>query len=165
MTLLLDDFTDGELVARRWSVFSDRVMGGVSDAHAAQEVVAGRMALRLSGRVSLERNGGFIQVARRFEGGRFDASAFGGVQLAVCGVPGSYLVHLRTADTRAPWQYYGAELPVTPTWADVYLPWTAFEPKSLRTPLDPKTLERIGIVAGGAAFDATVAISRIELVP
>ena len=94
MTLLLDDFTDADLVAGSWSVFSDRVMGGVSDARAAHEVVAGRMALRLSGRVSLARHGG--------------------VQLAVCGVSGSYVVPLRTAEARAPWQYYGAELPVTP---------------------------------------------------
>lgn len=49
--------------------------------------------------------------------------------------------------------------------ADVYLPWSAFKPKSLRTPLDPSTLERIGVAAAGAAFDAIVAISRLELLP
>ncbi len=165
MVYLLDDFTDADIVARRWRVFSDRVMGGVSDARADLEVVAGRSALRLSGRVSLERNGGFIQVARGLEGEQFDATKFGGLQLIVCGVPGSYFVHLRTADTRAPWQYYGAVLAVTPTWQNVALPWRAFSPESLREPLDPSTLQRIGIVAGKTAFDAAVAISRLELVP
>ncbi len=165
MILLLDDFADRAAVARHWSVFSDRVMGGVSEARATVEPVGGRLALRLSGRVSLERNGGFIQVARRFDGGRLDASPFGGVQLAVCGAPGSYFVHLRTADTRAPWQYYGAPLPVTPAWRDLRIPWEAFMPVSLRAPLDVRTLERIGIVAGKAAFDADIAIGRLELVP
>jgi hypothetical protein len=47
----------------------------------------------------------------------------------------------------------------------VLLPWHAFTPVSLRDPLDVRTLERIGIVAGKAAFDADVAISRLELVP
>lgn len=165
MVLRLDDFTDRAAVARHWSAFTDRVMGGMSDARAGVETIGGRTALRLTGRVSLARNGGFIQVARRFDGGRVDASPFRGVQLAVCGAPGSYFVHLRTGDTRAPWQYYGASLPVTPSWHDVLLPWHAFTPVSLRDPLDVRTLERIGIVAGKAAFDADVAISRLELVP
>jgi hypothetical protein len=165
MIYLLDDFTDANVGARRWRVFSDRVMGGVSNARADFKVVAGRPALCLSGRVSLERNGGFIQVARSLEGERVDASQFRGLQLAVTGTPGTYFVHLRTADTRAPWQYYAAALPVTSTWQNVSIPWRAFAPASLRIPLDPKTLERIGIVAGTTAFDAAVAISRLELVP
>ncbi len=165
MILLLDDFADASLVARLWSVFSDRVMGGRSDARAERTVVAGRMALRLSGRVSLERNGGFIQIARSFDGGRIDAAPFRGLQLAVCGKAGSYAVHLRTADTQAPWQYYAAELAVTSSWQDVLVPWHAFKAASLRAPLDPSTVQRIGIVAGKVAFDADIAISRLELVP
>lgn len=165
MILLLDDFSDAKRVTRDWRLFTDRVMGGMSDARADHGVVAGRMALRLSGRVSLEKSGGFIQVARTFEGGRVDATPYRGIQLAVCGVPGSYAVHLRTADTRSPWQYYRADLRVTPAWQDVFLPWRAFEPASLRSPLDPSTLQRIGLVAGKVAFDAAVAISRLELVP
>jgi hypothetical protein len=115
--------------------------------------------------VSLERNGGFIQVARLLEGGTIDATRFGGLQLSVCGAAGSYFVHLRTADTRAPWHYYAAPLPVTNVWRDVYLPWSAFTSGSLREPLDVGTLERIGIVAAKAAFDADISISRLELVP
>ncbi len=101
MVYLLDDFTDANVVARRWRVFSDRVMGGVSNARADLQVVAGRSALRLSGRVTLERNGGFIQVARSLEGERFDAAKFDGIQLAVCGTPGSYFVAARGTLTAA----------------------------------------------------------------
>lgn len=163
MIAVLDDFRSAAEVAQRWSAFSDRVMGGVSVAHAALMEVHGQPSLRLTGRVSLENNGGFVQVARPLDD--LDASSFSGVQLRVCGVPGSYFVHLRTADTRAPWQYYGAPLPVTPAWADVFLPWLAFTPVALGAPLDVRRLQRIGLVAAKTAFDADLAISRLELVP
>ncbi len=134
MTYLLDDFTDADVVARRWRVFSDRVLGGVSVARAEVATVAG-------------------------------AARFGGLQLTVCGVPGSYFVHLRSADTRSPRQYYAAPLPVTASSQTVSLPWRTFIPASLKAPLDPSTLQRIGIVAGQAAFAADIAIGRLGLVP
>lgn len=165
MPLVLDDFTDAASAARDWSVFSDRVMGGISNARAGLEVVGGRRALRLAGEVSLERNGGFIQVARRVDGARLGAVAYTGLRLTVCGAPGSYYVHLRTGDTRAPWQYYGAPLPVTPDWRTVELPWRAFTPEALRAPLDVRTLQRIGLVAAKTAFVADLAVSRLELAP
>ena len=117
------------------------------------------------GVLSLERNGGFIQVARALGGGQLNAARFSGLQLTVCGVPGSYFVHLRSADTRSPCQYYAAPRPVTATWQTVSLPWRAFIPASPKAPLDLSTLQRIGIVAGQAAFDADIAIGRLELVP
>ena len=163
MIVVLDDFRSASEVAQRWSAFSDRVMGGVSVVHAALSDVHGQSSLRLTGRVSLENNGGFVQVARQLD--NIDASTFGGLQLRVCGAPGSYFVHLRTADTRAPWQYYGAPLPVTAAWADVYLPWSAFRAVLLSAPLDVRRLQRIGLVAAKTAFDADLAISRLELVP
>ncbi|MFN5201278.1 MAG: CIA30 family protein [Gemmatimonas sp.] len=165
MIHLLDDFRDTAAVARNWSAFSDRVMGGVSVAHVELVDRDGRRALRLWGHVSLERNGGFIQMARQFPNGTYDASAFSGVQLSVCGAPGPYFVHLRTADTRAPWQYYAAQLAVTTAWHEVYLPFAAFTPVSLAAPLDVRTIQRIGIVAGTQAFDADLAVARVELVP
>jgi len=49
MPLILDDFAQDPSAATRWTVFSDRVMGGVSDARAAMETVRERRALRLGG--------------------------------------------------------------------------------------------------------------------
>jgi len=165
-TLVLDDFATAESVAR-WTVFTDRVMGGVSVATAALEVVAGRRALRLTGRVSLERNGGFVQVARALADppDTLDASGTGGLVLDVCGAPGSYFVHLRTIHTRAPWQHYRASLPVTAAWHTVTLPWTAFAPAGLAQPLDVRGLTRIGLVGGQAAFDADLALARLAMAP
>lgn len=167
--LLLDDFTEAPAdIAARWSVFSDRVMGGVSVARATLGDIDGRTALRLTGDVSLERNGGFIQMARALvtsAGAPLDARDFTGLQLTAQGTPGSYFVHLRTADCRAPWQYYAAPLPVSTAWETLALPWHEFEPVALREPLDPSRLIRLGIVAAKVAFRADVAVSRVVLMP
>ena len=79
----LDDFgASPAAMSRRWAVFSDRVMGGVSVAHGAMTTVHGRRALQLTGTVSLERNGGFIQVACALgdpPGSGIDARAYRGL--------------------------------------------------------------------------------------
>lgn len=164
-----------------WRFFSDRVMGGVSDGEAKVETVAGRRAIRLRGTVSLDHGGGFLQVAYPLGTSSnpvFDASSLSGIELdmlAASRVPGEYAVHLRTADTRAPWQVYVAPLPAESagsaepgskpgSWRTVFLPWSAFLPKSLRLPLDPTRLRRVGLAASGAAFDADLAVARIAFV-
>jgi hypothetical protein len=163
----LDEFDAGPAaLARRWSVFSDRVMGGVSVANGTMATVQGRHALHLTGSVSLEQNGGFIQAACALgdpPGSGVNARGFRGVALSVCGTPGSYFVHLRTADTRAPWQYYGAPLPVSGEWTHVVLDWGAFTPASIAAPLDVSRIVRIGIVAAKTAFRANVALSELWL--
>ncbi len=165
--LRLDDFAAGpELLARRWSVFSDQVMGGRSVANGTMTIAYGRRALHLTGNVSLEQNGGFIQAACALgdpPGHGVNAREFRGVSLDVCGTAGSYFVHLRTADTRAPWQYYGAPLPVSGEWTHVTLDWDAFTPTSIATPLDVSRIVRIGIVAAKTAFRADLAISGLWL--
>lgn len=163
--LVLDDFSEAAPDAVSWTVFTDRVMGGVSEAQAHLAIVHGRRALRLQGRVSLERNGGFVQMARPLGQGAtpLDASGTLGLQLDVCGVPGPYFVHLRTVHTRAPWQYYRAPLPVTAEWRSVHVPWSVFTPGGLGQPLDVRGLLRLGVVGGTAAFDADVSLARLVI--
>ncbi|HMS03559.1 MAG TPA: CIA30 family protein [Gemmatimonadaceae bacterium] len=162
----LDDFAADPSSAAAWVVFTDRVMGGVSTAAATMEPVAGRRALHLRGTVSLERNGGFVQVARPLgrDGAPLDARGFSGLVFHVCGTPGPYFVHLRTAQTRAPWQHYRAPLPVEPQWTTVTVPWSAFTPQGLATPLDVSVLTRLGVVGGQAAFEAAVAVERVGFI-
>lgn len=168
MSLVLDDFSrvPGPGAAG-WTVILDRVMGGRSSGQAAVETVAGRRALRLRGTVSLEDGGGFIQVARPFDAGAasFDGRAYQGLSLTVHASPGSYFVHLRTADTRAPWEHYRAALPAGPAWSTVMLRWSDFTPRSVRAPLDAGRLVRLGLVAAGAAFEADIALATLALVP
>jgi len=165
--LLIDDFSSEQgtsAIGTEWRLFTDRVMGGVSDAASSLETIEGRRCLRLRGRVSLKNNGGFIQVALPLaRGGRpFDASEFKGVRAWVRGNGKTYHIHLRTAQTRLPWQYFSAAFDSSAPWRPVDLPFDGFKPENLRAKLDTRGLERIAVVAIGEEFEADVAVSRLE---
>jgi len=163
--LLLDDFSrpDGRsALGTAWRAFTDQVMGGVSTQSVGRETVEGERALRLRGEVRLDNNGGFVQVALDLGGPR-DASAFKGLRLRVRGNGERYAVHLRNRDTRLPWQYYEAAFTAKPRWSEVELPFDGFAPQALRTPLDRRALLSVGIVASKRAFQADVALSRLEI--
>jgi hypothetical protein len=166
-SFLIDDFSNGpgtSAIGTEWRLFTDRVMGGVSDAISTMETIEGRRCLRLKGRVSLENNGGFIQVALPLAlGGRsFDASIFKGVRVWVRGNGKTYHIHLRTSQTRLPWQYFSLAFDAGTAWRAVELPFDRFEPENLRAKLDTRNLERIALVAIGEEMDADVAVSRLE---
>ena len=162
---LIDDFSGRQsAIGTEWRMFTDRVMGGVSDATSGLETVEGRRCLRLRGKVSLENNGGFIQVALPLSlaGRPFDASEFKGVRVWVHGNGRTYHIHLRTAQTRLPWQYFNAGFEAGPGWRPIELPFARFEPENLRARLDIRGLERIAIVAIGEEFEADIAVSLLE---
>jgi hypothetical protein len=163
---LIDDFArDGvSALGTRWQTFSDRVMGGVSDGETAFETIEGRRCLRLRGQVSLENRGGFVQAALPLveRGGSFDAGRFKGLRLQVRGNGAVYYVHLRTEDTRLPWQYYEAAFEAGPAWKPIEIPFTAFSPENLSAALDTGGLKRLAIVAAKRAFSADVAVAGIE---
>lgn len=166
---LIDDFQSGDgqsIFGTRWSGFSDRVMGGLSDLNLGyQRLADDRLSLRLQGQVRLENNGGFIQARLPLEknGQRFDASQWDGVRVTVRAQPGAYYIHLRTRATWLPWQYYGASIPVTSNqeWITIAIPFSAFQGESTRRALDISSLKSIALVAYGEAFDADIEV--IEL--
>lgn len=147
-----------------WTMFTDRVMGGKSDGTSGLEDLDGRRCLRLRGQVSLENNGGFIQVALPLTRSErpFDASEFKGIRIWARGNGKTYHLHLRTTATRLPWQYYGAAFTAGEEWQPVELSFEQFEPESLQKKLDPAELNRIAVVAIGEEFEADIAVSRLE---
>jgi len=161
--LRLDDFETGD--AHSWRLISDRVMGGVSDGVARLETVAGRRALRMRGRVSLDNNGGFVQIARdlAIDGGVVDLSGFAGLELDVHGTGEDYGAHLRTQDVERPWQSYRAGFRAEPAWRRVRLPFAVFHPHRIDTPLDLRGARRLGLVAIGRDFEADLAVARVAL--
>lgn len=165
-TFLIDDFSQDDVSAlgTRWQAFTDRVMGGRSDGRTSFETIEGKRCLRLRGEVSLENQGGFIQAALPLakEDGPLDASGFQGVRLWVRGNGTAYYVHLRTGDSRLPWQYYAAAFEAGPAWKAVDLPFSAFSPENLDRTLDTRSLRRLAVVAAKKAFSADVAVARIE---
>ncbi|GAB5468637.1 MAG: hypothetical protein Kilf2KO_16670 [Rhodospirillales bacterium] len=146
-----------------WRLYSDQVMGGVSLGDLCWESVAGRPAIRMQGDVSLENNGGFLQMSLDLVpgGGAFDASRFAGIELEVTGNDETYGLHLRSLDCLRPWQSYRQAFVATPTWRRLRLPFAGFAPHRIDLPLDLARLRRIGLVAIGRAFAADLAVGRI----
>ncbi len=166
--LVLSSFEEGhEVLAAnaRWRGFSDRVMGGVSDATFNRAVVDGRHCIRLAGRVTRASGGGFIQMALDLatRSADFDASAYAGVELLVHGNDEHYNVHVRTADCGWYDQSYRASFTAGPRWQVVRLPWTGFAPNDLSITLNPAKIQRIAVLGWMREFIADVALAEVAL--
>lgn len=164
--MLIDDFARSDLVSKlgtTWRGVSDRVMGGISEASLAHDVIDGRACLRLCGAVRLENNGGFIQAALDLSpsGDPVDASDYTGLRLVARGNGERYSAHLRTPDTVRPWQSYRVHFTAGPVWDVTDLTFAAFTPHRLDAALDIARLRRIGLVAIGRAFYADLAVCEI----
>lgn len=166
-SFLIDDFSDSDGLSTfgtQWRMFTDRVMEGKSTAEWGYEMIEGRRAVRLQGDISLENNGGFAQIALPLTKERqaFDASDFKGVRIWVLGNNEAYYIHIRTEDTRQPWQYYSAKFVTDGSWQKVEIPFSNFNPESLGQELNTTKLVRIAVVAIKKEFVADVAVSRLE---
>lgn len=150
----------------RWELLSDRVMGGISSGQLTRECVSGRPALRLQGDVSLENNGGFIQMALDLDpaGQAVDCSQFSGVEIEVCGNGEAYGLHLRTAGLTRPWQSYRQAFVAEDEWRTIRLGFASFVPHRTEAPFDPGRIRRLGLVAIGRAFRADLALAAIRFV-
>lgn len=152
----------------RWQAITDRVMGGISQGDVCARAVSGRPALVLSGSVSLENNGGFIQMAADLcsDGGPLAAAAgLAAVRLTVTGDGADYGLHLRTSDLTRPWQSYrlGFTAPAD-DWAEITLSLSDLVAHRTDAPFRPDRLRRLGLVAIGRAFQPWLAVARIGLV-
>jgi hypothetical protein len=161
--LVLDDRAAPAAGPLPWRFFTDGVMGGVSRGRLSLEAVDGRPAVCLQGRVSLENNGGFLQMALDVPAATADPG-WSAVELDLHGNARRYGIHLRTAALTLPWQSYRAAIDAPPRWQRVRLPFTAFVPYRTSAPLEAGALRRIGVLAIGEAFDARVCVGRLALV-
>lgn len=164
---IIDDRRSGKLdanIGTRWRLLTDTVMGGTSSGHLDPAVVAGRSCLRLTGEVSLENSGGFVQASLDLDpSGTLDARGYRGIELDVYGNDQDYNLHLRSADTRVVWQSYRAGFHAGPAWQTLQMPFADFKPYRISQPLDLKTLHRLGLVAIGREMQADLCIARIGL--
>ena len=165
--MLIDDFSkksSTSALGTLWRCFTDRVMGGVSNASHTIDEEDGVTFLRLDGDVSLENNGGFVQVALDLNrrGNELDASAFSGVRLTVRGEGGPYYIHVKNGQTLRHWNYFEAPFSVTDEWRSIDIPFEDFKPEEGEREMDTKTLRRIAVVAAHQAQQADVSVARIE---
>ena len=124
--------------------------------------MAGRPAIRMRGDVSLENNGGFVQIAIDLapDGKAVDASR-GGVEFDVFGNGEEYGIHLRTEDLTRPWQSYRQSFRADPQWRTIPFRFRDFVPYRTEIPLDARRLRRIGVVAIGRAFSADLSLGGL----
>jgi hypothetical protein len=167
-TFLIDNFESQNgisAIGTRWRRFTDQVMGGVSTAKHEFTEIDGQKCVLLTGDVSLENNGGFIQVSLSLnEGwGSFDASEYKGLRLMVKGNVEKYHVHLKTGRTELPWQYFEAPFAAGSQWQVVEISFEDFEGRNISGKPDIDKLNRIGIVGSKKAFKAEIAVAHLEL--
>jgi hypothetical protein len=148
----------------KWEFVADTVMGGISTGEISQEVFEGREATVLRGHVSLDNNGGFIQMAfdLRKNGSGVDVSEWDGIELTIWGNDQNYDVRLRTDQLTRPWQSFRTDISSQTVWQTIRVPFATFIAHKVDVVLDTKYLRRIGILAIGREFDALVAVSSIR---
>ncbi|AXI42543.1 NADH:ubiquinone oxidoreductase complex i intermediate-associated protein 30 [Sulfitobacter sp. SK011] len=147
-----------------WEFVADTVMGGVSTGQISTLNVAGRNATRLTGAVSLDNNGGFVQMAFDLlsDGTGFDASEHTGLEIEVFGNGEAYDLRLRTDALTRPWQSFRTEFVASPEWTTLRIPFSDITPHKTDATFDPAEVRRIGIVAIGREFEADVAVAAIR---
>ena len=166
--LVLSNFQQGGQFAMpgaSWRGFSDRVMGGVSDAEFSRATIAGKDCVRVTGRVTRDSGGGFIQMALDVgsRGANFDGSGYAGVEVLVCGNDEDYNCHIRTADCGWYDQSYRVTFRAEPRWQRLRFAWTDFTPNGVKVPLDPSKLQRIALLGWMRDFMADISLAEMTL--
>lgn len=165
--MIIDDLSQTFPLATcgtRWQLVTDTVMGGVSQGTLLPEIVARRSALRMRGGVSLENNGGFVQMALDLcpNAKGMDVSGFDGIAIDVFGHDEAYDLRLRTDELTRSWQSYRQPFQARSSWHTVKLPFADFERHRTDLRLDLSQVKRIGLLAIGREFDADLAVSRVS---
>jgi len=191
---IIDDLSDPfpfTSSGREWRGLSDRIKGGQSDGQIRRDNdVKGRVANVLLGRVSLNNDGGFLQMVTDLAldpaaTDSVDASDFDGIEIDVLcrnklpgkedytadgddtkdqqssTMPQRFNIHLRTPGSLQDCSYrHTCEVEEEDEWTTVLIPWSSFI--GCEVPLDVSVLRRLGIVAIGEEMDAFVAIAGIR---
>jgi hypothetical protein len=168
-SVIIDDLSrqaPQSAIGTNWRLFTDRVMGGLSQGSMARANVAGRLAIHMRGDVRLENNGGFIQISLDLapDGETLDATGWQGIEIDVYGRSDTYDLRLRTAELIQPWQSYRQTFAIEPKWKTVQLPFEDFKPHRTQTPLNRGRLRRLGLVAIGKAFSADLALGGVRFI-
>ena len=146
----------------KWCFVTDKVMGGISNGSLEFKQEDETYFYRMTGELSLENNGGFIQFRMKMFNPLPEEAR--GLRVVVRGNDQRYFIHLRTKGTFLPWQYYQAKFEVSKKWTEVLLPFRDFKASSAllkKTPY-PGDLRSIGVVAFGRDHRAEVEVLEVS---
>lgn len=143
-----------------WKLVSDQVMGGLSNGKLVRQEKYGCLCDCMSGTVSLENNGGFLQMKLPVAGSDIPDTSKG-LFMELAGSPDTYNIHIKTHDLIRPWQSYRLQVNLTGNWQRFVTPWAQFIAHRTDTPLQQAHITSIAIVAIGKAFVADVAVRKL----
>lgn len=162
----IDDRSTNSITSKlggQWRLFTDQVMGGISNGTLKPEQYKGKSCLRMKGQVSTENNGGFVQIALDLNAGKaFDASAYQGLKIEVAGNNEEYNLHYRTSGLWLPWQSYRASFKATPQWSTIRIPFNKMKPYRTGKKFRQNKIKRIGLVAIGKNFEADLCVGSVS---
>ena len=158
--ILKDDFTN----ENEWTYIADNVMGGISDGGVEFNLVDSNFYALLSGNVSKENNGGFIQIRRELK--NIDLSKAKSIRVYARGNNEKYYIFLRTTGTILPWQYYSHEFTVNEEYNEFIMPIKDFKKSGtlLAKQINPKKITSVAIVAYGRDHVAEIYVKELEFI-
>ena len=161
-TLADSIFKDNFQNFEKWSFVSDKVMGGVSSGNVEFLPLENNFLAHITGKVSTENRGGFIQIRRKLNKINLENSKF--IDIIAKGNNQKYFIHIRTTGTILPWQYYQTDFNVNNEFKAFRLPINNFKRSSsfLSNKINPKKITSIGIVAFGRDHIADIIIKEIS---
>ena len=144
-----------------WKFFTDQVMGGKSTGK-IEFYSQNKKYLRMSGNVTTENNGGFIQFRHKIR--NKISNNIKSLQIISRGNNEKYYIHLRTSRTLLPWQYYSKEFKVSNKWEKIIINLSDFKRSGffLRKKIKPSTIKSLAVVAFGKNHDALIEVSEIS---
>ena len=162
--MILDNLSSPGTTTQKqnWAFFTDGVMGGLSEGKAIVSNVDGVDCYHMTGNVTTENNGGFIQIRNQLKP-TISTKEYKGIYLKVYGNKEDYSIHLRTALTMAPWQYYKFSFNSNERWSEIRAPFEEFQRSNVYQPSDlvGQKIKSIGLVAGFKDFTADICLSEI----
>tara|TARA_R110002020_G_scaffold218178_1_gene425960 strand:+ start:13310 stop:13849 length:540 start_codon:yes stop_codon:yes gene_type:complete len=158
---LIDVYQAYQAEPSPWTAITDQVMGGVSTAEVRQGERHGSACTCLSGRTSLENNGGFVQMKLDIQPS-WQCGDYAGFFIELCGPAHEYNLNVKSTQLTKPWQSFRCTVNVQPEWARFVVPYTQLQLQPHRTDLelDPATIRSIAVIAIGEAFDVDVCVRR-----
>ncbi|MBL95375.1 MAG: hypothetical protein CFH06_00393 [Alphaproteobacteria bacterium MarineAlpha3_Bin5] len=155
--LFRDNFQD----TTQWRFVSDEVMGGRSSGSVAYAKKNGMHIALLSGNVTTENNGGFIQIRKDLQNIDLKKARF--LKITAKGNNQKYFIHLRTSWMMFPWQYYQTEFYVRRAFKEFNIPISQFRRSDflLSKSITPKNIISIGLVAFGRDHRAELSVKEI----
>ncbi|HHT00369.1 MAG TPA: hypothetical protein ENK73_05870 [Thiomicrospira sp.] len=148
----------------QWQFVSDQVMGGVSQGQVFFNTDQESPCHCLTGLVSLENNGGFLQMQLvDLEQLNVNFGEYQGLFIEVKGNQHRYNLHIRTSQLWLPWQSFRQSFDVTDKWQRIFLPFDGFTAYKTFARLDAQRIKRLGILAIGEAFQANICIRSLGL--